>query len=159
VFFRRNVPVFFRERESIRLFCKNPFQPAASSLQADLTMKNLSRRMEHAGSIRLFLFFSQKQTNTEAAFAQHIVPARGYHTRRVPPWGEPPQVEAATSRRSLSTDIPTRVRRPGGLPAHGPGRRFRRNVPVPFRRNVPVPFREREGYSVLRNECFTGGEV
>ncbi len=66
------------ERESIRLFCKNPFQPAASSLQADLTMKNPSRRMEHAGSIRLFLFFSQKQTNTEAAFAQHIVPARGF---------------------------------------------------------------------------------
>ena len=105
------VPVFFRE--SIRLFCKNPFQPAVSTLQADLTMKNPSRRMEPAGSIRLFLFFSQKQTNTEAALSRYFrrTPV-GWLLRRhceASPWEEAPKL------------VPARVHRLGVFPAHGPG--------------------------------------
>ena len=124
-----------------RLFCKNQFRLATSSLQADLTMKNPSRRMEHAVSIRLFLFFSQKQTNTEAASSRHLrrTPV-GRLLRRyceASPWEEAPKL------------VPARVHRlgvfpahgPGALPAHGPGALPGARVFVP--------------HSFLRDECFT----
>jgi hypothetical protein len=48
----------------IRLFCKNRFRAESSCPQGKFIMKKRSKRTRATGSIRLFLFFSSKQTNT-----------------------------------------------------------------------------------------------
>ena len=66
MFFRRNVPVPFRER-CIRLFCKNSSAPESPANTGILVMKKPSSRKGAPVSIRLFLFFLEnKRINTEA---------------------------------------------------------------------------------------------